>query len=243
MFGWARSSFIVLAVACAAVTYGACSETRLDPIGGPDSGGGGSSSSGSSGGDPSIDDPSSEGGASSGGKDGSAPKDAGSDSEIVNTDWPCPPAGAGDGGTTFDREWMTGPAPKAEPTAANYGIRTNTVCDKSTLLEWQRVSAADLKTWSEGMAYCDSLSLEGANDWRLPTRIEMLTITDHSRKSPAIDPTAFPSTPTDAAFWSSSIMFDVFNSPNAYLVSFTYGSAFPFTKTDKNRVRCVRGGR
>jgi hypothetical protein len=73
--------------------------------------------------------------------------------------------------------------------------------------------------------------------------MELMTVTDHSRKSPAIDPTAFPNTPIDAAFWSSSIMFGVFNSPNAYLVSFQYGAHFPFTKTDKDRVRCVRGGR
>lgn len=236
MFGRARSSIIVLAVAGAAVTYGACSETRLDPIGGPDSGS--SSGSTSSSGAPGDAEPT-DGSVTN--RDGApSSEDAGGDAGAA-TEWPCPPVG--DGGTTFDREWMTGPVPKVEPTAASYGIRTNTVCDKTTLLEWQRVPATDLKTWDEAMAYCDSLALEGANDWRLPTRIELLTITDHTRKSPAIDPTAFPNTPVDAAFWSASIMFGVFQEPNAYLISFSYGYAFPYTKTDKNRVRCVRGGR
>jgi len=233
-----RSSLIVLAVAGAAVSYGACTTQRLDPIGGVganDDGGEGEGNTPPGPGEEEDLD------GSPGKKDGSSTKPDAGDSGTVNTDWPCPPPG--DGGTTLDREWMTGPLPKVEPTAANYGIRPNTVCDRTTHLEWQRAVPADAMTWTAGMAYCDSLSLEGATDWRLPTRIELMTLVDYSRPGPAIDPTAFPNTPNDRVYWISSILAGVFGSPHAYYISFSFGYSVPFEKTDPNRIRCVRGGR
>jgi hypothetical protein len=229
-------TFVVLAVAVLAIGYGACAELRVD---------GGSDAGAES---PADDDasPTKKRPTRDAGEDTDAAEavedDAGRDSAVSDassTAWPCPAAPFT---TTLDREWATGPLPPATPGTANYALKTATVCDKTTLLEWERKSLAQLRTWDDAKAYCDSLSLGGATDWRLPTRIELLSLVDHSRANPAIDPVVFPSTPDDG-FWTSTIMFGVFNEPNAYYVEVSFGSGVPYTKTEPLHVRCVRGGR
>lgn len=227
----ARGAIVALVAAGAITTYGACTETRLHPIAAADGGeppAGETDAGGATGED-----------ASSASDATTEARDAGGDGSTESA-WPCPPPS--DAGTTFDREWMTGPVPPASPGAASYAVRADTVCDRITLLEWERFPKEELRTWSEAAAYCDSLLLGGVSDWRLPTRIELLTIVDYARKEPSIDPVAFPDTPS-ANFWTATPMSNQFQSPNAYRVTFDFGHAWPFTKTDPAHVRCVRGGR
>lgn len=227
-----HGAWVSLVSGAAIVVYGACSTARLGPRDGLDAGGEE---------DPGTDVEESDAAPrDAAAKDARAPADLDSGGDSGSSAWPCP--APTDAGPAFDREWVTGGLAPAAPGGANYATRTGSVCDRTTLLEWERAVSATLRSWTDAVAYCDSLSLEGASDWRLPTRIELLSIVDYTHKEPAIDAVAFPGTPVDG-FWSSTKMFGVFNDPNAYFVYFDYGQAIPFAKSEPLFVRCVRGGR
>ena len=113
---------------------------------------------------------------------------------------------------------------------------SGTVYDTRTLLTWQRVVDPGSYTWSAAGTYCTGLSLAGSG-WRLPTKLELESIVDDTRVSPAIDPTAFPSTPS-AYFWSSSPY--VGSSGYAWFVNFNGGVSFYGDASNTYRVRCVR---
>ena len=124
---------------------------------------------------------------------------------------------------------------------ARYTTTANTVFDSKTKLIWQRDRAnAQLYDWSGAKDYCTSAEmatiLGGAG--RLPTMKELMTIVDYSRFAPAIDPDAFPATPT-SPFWSSSLL--VFTqSTQAWTVTFLDGRNASSGVTSRLSVRCVR---
>jgi cysteine-rich repeat protein len=117
------------------------------------------------------------------------------------------------------------------------------VRDLVTGLQWERdisptpCAGNPTCTWAQASAYCDDLTLAGFSDWRLPTRIELVSIVDHGRFNPAIDVTAFPSTPS-GYFWSSSPYAS--NVASAWVVPFAAGGAVYLTMSSNGRVRCVR---
>ncbi len=140
-----------------------------------------------------------------------------------------------------------------------------TVTDTITGLVWQNdVSSARTGcsgignftcTWAEANAYCGGLSLGGLSGWRLPAVMELTTIVDVTKTSPAIDPTAFPKTPsTGWSFWTSSPDTSPWMSaPDAAphpplsslarAVLFDDGSSGSDGVDNDNMVRCVRGSR
>ena len=127
-------------------------------------------------------------------------------------------------------------APMYMPTA-------DTVVDVVTGLTWQRnlpemyPGCTQVCTWDKAKAYCDALQLEGWSDWRLPTRIELVSILDDDAIMPSIDEEAFPATPADT-FWTASSFAG--GSNQAWVVKF---GAFQSTAEPKNngfRARCVR---
>jgi len=143
----------------------------------------------------------------------------------------------GDGGTAsaVDRRWAQWPV----PSPASYDTSVaDVVTDNVTGLMWQRTLSIASVVWSEASSYCEDLSLAGHSDWRLPTRIELVSLIDVTRSNPSIDPVAFPNTPS-ALFWTSSPMA---GDPGlAWSVYFGYGGTgqSPVDLTGV-RVRCVR---
>lgn len=119
-----------------------------------------------------------------------------------------------------------------------YTIKTDTVVDPATQLEWQRAVSPQTLSWDEAIAYCESLKLDGSKPWRLPTRIELSSIIEYGNSQPAIDSSAFPATASDA-FWSSSSY-----APSAgdkrWSVYFGDGYVYPNLKGKTCHVRCVR---
>lgn len=113
------------------------------------------------------------------------------------------------------------------------------VRDTSTGLEWQAVAFEKKMTWKEADQACRELRLGGHSDWRLPTRVELLTLVDDTRHSPAIDTDAFPNTPSDW-FWTSTAYAP---SPTdyAWFVLFDSGSSNLDDRGSYYRVRAVRG--
>ncbi len=86
-----------------------------------------------------------------------------------------------------------------------------TVTDTVSGLQWQQNSmdldsdgTPDIMTWQQALAACQNINnLGGYSDWRLPNILELRSIVDYSRYSPAIDITLFPDT-VSSYYWSST---------------------------------------
>lgn len=123
----------------------------------------------------------------------------------------------------------------APPT--RYTLSDDTVEDNRTGLIWQREVAASTYGQADAITHCTDLMLGGSRDWRLPAVSELLTLVDPTSSAPAIDETAFPSTPSEWT-WSSSAYLGV--NGGAWGVDFDDGSSFTNTPSYAAHVRCVR---
>jgi hypothetical protein len=115
------------------------------------------------------------------------------------------------------------------------------VTDNVSGLVWERDPDPTLRMLADAKTYCAGLSLGGCAEWRVPQMSELATIVDHSQVSPVIDPTAFPSTATDASWWSATFQSSTVN--NAWAVRFTNGNSSVAAVGTANHVRCVRSAR
>lgn len=106
---------------------------------------------------------------------------------------------------------------------------------------------ASMVDWASALAACQDLVYGGHDDWRLPDIKELRSIVDDSVRSPAIDPTMFPSTPfygvgmtTDniGQYWSSTS-----RNYNDFALYVDFGSGFShfYVQSETRHVRCVRG--
>ncbi|HKU41568.1 MAG TPA: DUF1566 domain-containing protein [Polyangiales bacterium] len=169
-----------------------------------------------------------------------APNDAGSETtagaavvplRLQFAQWPMPDA-------------MTGAkaAPMYEPSGS-------TVEDRITHLVWQRELpdtyqgcsgrqhvSGDSCTWQQAHTYCSELD-DAGDDWRLPTKIELESIVDATRKNPAID-AAFSTPPSAAGFWTASSYAGA--TGYAWHVDFSDGLSDYFDIRAPLQVRCVR---
>jgi hypothetical protein len=118
----------------------------------------------------------------------------------------CPPAAC------LDPTWAEWPMPndQVDVTAGAPNLESytdngdGTVTDNVTGLMWQQVVSTTTYNWAQALAYCPKLTLAGHSDWRLPSRIELVSIVDLGVTSGVpINATYFPSTPV-GWFWSSS---------------------------------------
>ncbi|MEO7330703.1 MAG: DUF1566 domain-containing protein [Minicystis sp.] len=111
-----------------------------------------------------------------------------------------------------------------------------TVLDTKTGLAWQQAVSGPSYTWADAGGYCQNLVLAGSG-WRLPSMKELQTIVDESKLNPAIDGSAFPSTPVDF-FWTSS---PLAGTPSlTWYVNFDIGYTSFEVVSNAFRVRCVR---
>ena len=130
--------------------------------------------------------------------------------------------------------------------------------DKDTGLMWQDEEKQHESNWGEAVSYCANLTLEGYHDWRLPSRQELLSITDVKRYMPAIklglnNLKTFKTRRmilSVAGYWSSSEsrlnrlgLEESHDAYDAWAVSFEDGRDYHIHKeSDRHFVRCVRDG-
>jgi uncharacterized repeat protein (TIGR01451 family) len=131
-----------------------------------------------------------------------------------------------------------------------------TVLDQHSRLMWQAPDDGELHNWYQASGaveatynpaatkkdVCGDLILSTYDDWRLPTKKELLSLTDFGQADPALDGTLFPETPAApeaSLYWTASSYAggDSF----AFGVDFLTGSSNIHHKGNVTaRVRCVR---
>lgn len=127
--------------------------------------------------------------------------------------------------------------------ATNFSDNGNgTISDANTGFVWQKNNDGTARTWADALTYCEGLSLAGQADWRLPNKMELMSIVDYTRLDPAIDTTYFPNA-TSSHYWSSTSSMagaDLL----AWNVYFLNGSVMHdgYKAAPDTLVRCVRGG-
>lgn len=189
--------------------------------------------------------------------DGAPPPD------VVVIDGPIVPD-AGDGGPdsttgTDPTTWAKWPMPNYNlpDGAAGPGLpllygptnKTDEVEDKQTKLTWKRVPLAQPQRISDAKVYCDGL--DAVVKWRVPKRIELITIIDYGQTDP---PYVRKGTPGfDGAFpsgivWTSSEVMEVGTPVTAvrptgryWAVNFSTGKLVTVDGTASNSVLCVKG--
>ena len=117
------------------------------------------------------------------------------------------------------------------------------VSDSKTTLEWQdnysdNADSVKSAKWTDAIDYCEGLSLNSQDDWRLPNKKELLSIVDYGTYNPVIS-SVFEKT-TSNYYWSSTTAAS--NTYYAWRVNFSYGYAGYYYKSDSTYVRCVRAG-
>ncbi|HYO95067.1 MAG TPA: DUF1566 domain-containing protein [Polyangiaceae bacterium] len=113
-----------------------------------------------------------------------------------------------DGGGAPDGGWsMPNARGSGLPAEQSFAVRSvageELVDDQVTGLTWQRNVSANGFSWRAAKDYCETLSYGGSSEWALPTRLELVSLLDNSRITPAIDLQAFPNTVPEW-FWSST---------------------------------------
>ena len=117
------------------------------------------------------------------------------------------------------------------------------VLDKNTGLQWQQTMPAETFDWDNALSYCENLEYAGYSDWRLPSPVEISTVSDFSRDHPAFDTAYFPNiadTSEETNLWTSRE--SKADTANAYYASYYAAHlANDAAKTTPYSVMCVRG--
>ena len=118
--------------------------------------------------------------------------------------------------------------------------KTLTWKDPNTGLEWQGESPGEM-TWQAALEYADSLSLDGKNDWRLPTLSDLETLLDRSVLHYKLRPIMRKEVPfrDTLSYWTCTTFEDHTN--NAWIVMFDGAYVLSYYKSNAYHVRCVRG--
>lgn len=141
------------------------------------------------------------------------------------------------GDDAFYRYGVQWPSPRFEFVA---GTGDAVVKDKLTGLMWTKDANSDgTKTWTTALSYCESLSLGGFNDWRLPNIRELESLTNYGTY-PALPIENLFTNTNNGVYWSSSTLSG--DNSFAFYVSRQYGTINFGNKTTANYVHAVRGG-
>ena len=113
-----------------------------------------------------------------------------------------------------------------------------TVTDNMTGLQWGKT--ASYTSWMNAMSACESSTLAGHDDWRLPNVRELRSLlSDFSRSYPVLELGVFSNFSTGNNYWTST-RFE-YNANYAYAVYANYGFTLPLTLGSSYGYLPVRG--
>jgi hypothetical protein len=149
-------------------------------------------------------------------------------------------AGRGNG----DPRWPSWPLPADAPAKASYTISNGAdgaiIVDVVTGLGWQDTVPTMERTFDDATAYCDALVYDGQSDWRLPTRIEAISIMSFQPTfdGSSVTSGAFSDVPGAMCFWTAS------RDPQTptYAYALNIATVSPMAMSSSCVARCVRGG-
>ncbi len=127
-------------------------------------------------------------------------------------------------------------SPAAEPGRQ----KPSTWRDPKTGFEWQCESPGEM-TWHDAREYAESLSLDGKNDWRLPTLAELESLLDRTKGRSDGRPLMREEVPfrDTLSYWSSTTFAP--DTHSAWIVMFDGAYVLSYYKSNSYSVRCVRG--
>ena len=139
-------------------------------------------------------------------------------------------------GSRYVRVVRSGQSGSFDPLVIN---GDGTVTDTGTGLTWQQQGPDSEMNWKGALAYCETLSLGGYTDWRLPSREELRSIVDYGKYDPAMDTEYFPDI-RSSSYWSATT--NAGSTSYAWYVYFSLGYGPSSTKSGSRYVRGVRSG-
>jgi len=129
---------------------------------------------------------------------------------------------------------MPHPAESDLPSPASYDTnQSDVVIDNITGLMWEREASAS-QPYEDAASYCGELVLGGFCDWRLPTRIELVSLVDFTSASPAMDG-AFSNDAEISFSFSSSVA-----EREGLRWSLAYTDGATMSQGGERSARCVR---
>jgi len=117
-------------------------------------------------------------------------------------------------------------------------LHSSWVEDSLSGFSWQRTPPPAPTTWAGAIGFCESLTLAGKNDWRLPSVKELTGFLDDAYESPALPPNTLPDI-GKAEYWTSTPV----EAMPGYAYFVNAGTAVSdYAVTGSNRSAfCVRG--
>jgi hypothetical protein len=132
-------------------------------------------------------------------------------------------------------------------------VRSHEVIDAQYRLIWRRCVEGmrwdgstcrgnpTLFTWGEALSDAQDTAHGTGIAWRLPNIKELESLIDANRYAPAIDTNAFPGTPNDLTWSSSTSPFPIgYPASYSYAVPFGSGSVYIYPWSEKHVIRLVR---
>lgn len=112
-----------------------------------------------------------------------------------------------------------------------------TITDLLTGLMWQKNLSSTGMTWEQALSYCESNTLAGYSDWRLPNIKELQSLNNVLLKNPSID-TSFFKNISSSNYCSSTTAYG--QNTKAMYINLAYGLVTYENKTNVYNVICVR---
>lgn len=123
-------------------------------------------------------------------------------------------------------------------TVPTYKTTSTTLTDSVTGLVWQLSPDASPRTQPQAAAYCDALTLAGKDDWRLPTRLEYVSVLDEGASNGSCMPPTVPQAGIGNT-WTASPT--ATTAGQFFVMNEQYGAWNLGAEDTTSVARCVRG--